>query len=492
MNRRDRQRQKKKKDRQERLRQEKRVQHQQPSLPRPKEGDDAGFVVQEPAGPYPPVMPSRFNMERTQHDLARAIEERGIQSDEELHQFLEEYNRGQGPRWIPGDPGRADVGSKAQELAYQAMEAQDLEESARLARAALYLDPECVDALATLAGVTAGSNTELIAGLQEAVALGERALGAEFFEANRGRFWGIVQTRPYMRTRTHLAELLRLAGRLPEAIAHYEAMLELNPNDNPGNRDPLLGCYLAAGNLEGARRLFEKYGASGMAVFTWGRVLERYLSGDLAGAAAALTKARAANAHVEPYLTGARPMPAERPDYYQPGKASEAIRVVDFLLAAWRRHPAALHWLRTGKAPDGSGEAAPPSPALTNYFVGPPAQAWLDALLAGTDTNPIVRALEVDLVPAELLLRDSVCCEVLVAAELVAAARGRPSRHLPPRVRDWLVAQDLTVSPGVVQLAREAVGRVGRHSELRQLWDTVRLAPEWLRGVEDLQQRLQG
>jgi tetratricopeptide (TPR) repeat protein len=229
------------------------------------------------------------------------------------------------------------------------MEHPDPAESARLAREALRLDPECVDALATLAGATASSPDELIARLEETVAVGERAMGTEFFTANRGRFWGIVQTRPYMRTRGHLAELLRETGRLSEAIGHFEAMLELNPNDNQGNRDPLLGCYLAAGNLEGARRLLEQYGEGGLAVFAWGRVLERYLADDLEGATAALEAARKQNRHVEAFLTGRRPVPDERPAYYQPGKESEAVRVADFLLPAWERHPAALAWLRSGR-----------------------------------------------------------------------------------------------------------------------------------------------
>ncbi len=139
---------------------------------------------------------------------------------------------------------------------------------------------------------------------------------------------------------------MRQNARLAEAIGHFEAMLELNPNDNQGNRDPLLGCYLAAGNLEGARRLLKDYGGAGLAVFAWGRVLERYLSNDPAGAAAALKEARKKNRHVEAFLTGARSLPEEREPYYQPGHESEAILAADFLLPAWRRHPDVVAWLR--------------------------------------------------------------------------------------------------------------------------------------------------
>ena len=129
---------------------------------------------------------------------------------------------------------------------------------------------------------------------------------------------------------------------------------------------------------------------------------------------------------------------------------------------------------------------------LDNFFKGEPARQWLDALLAGTDTFSIVKTLEpAEYVPGHLLLKASVCCEILVAAELVAAGRGRPSRHLPAPVAVWLLERDVFFSPGVVAMAAAAVRRVGEFSELRQLWDTVRLAPEWLHGVEALIGRLQ-
>jgi Domain of unknown function (DUF4259) len=134
----------------------------------------------------------------------------------------------------------------------------------------------------------------------------------------------------------------------------------------------------------------------------------------------------------------------------------------------------------------------PPEAPLDNFFLGEPAHKWLDALLAGTDTMPIVRALEpADYVPADLLLKAAVCCEILVAAELVAAGRGRPSRHLPAAVAAWLLERDILFSPGVVAMATRAVRRVGEFSELRHLWDTVRRGSEWLRGVEGLIGRLE-
>ena len=77
------------------------------------------------------------------------------------------------------------------------------------------------------------------------------------------------------------------AGLHLDAIHVYERMLQLNPNDNQGVRDPLLGLYLTAGDLKGAGALLNKYENDALANFAWGRVLERFLSDDHAGAKAA-------------------------------------------------------------------------------------------------------------------------------------------------------------------------------------------------------------
>ena len=160
------------------------------------------------------------------------------------------------------------------------------------ARRALAIDPDCVDALVVLTSLEADSPKKAIEGLQKAVAAGERSLGARFFKENEGHFWGILETRPYMRARQELADLLRGVGCLQDAISHYAAMLVLNPNDNQGVRYLLLGAYLTIGDLESSRSLFRDFEDDVMATFAWGEVLERFLSGDLEGAAAALNSAR--------------------------------------------------------------------------------------------------------------------------------------------------------------------------------------------------------
>jgi tetratricopeptide (TPR) repeat protein len=75
-----------------------------------------------------------------------------------------------------------------------------------------------------------GSN-EAIDLYRQGVAAGEKALGKRAFRDDVGHFWGLMAP-PYMRARQGLAEALWKYGERDEAVAHYQDMLRLNPNDN--------------------------------------------------------------------------------------------------------------------------------------------------------------------------------------------------------------------------------------------------------------------
>lgn len=211
---------------------------------------------------------------------------------------------------------------------------------------AVRLNPACLDARVLLAISAGGPPGELIEELQTIVAVGEADFGPEFFKQNRGEFWGLIETRPYMRARHHLASELYKAGRIAEAIQHYEEMLQLNPSDNQGLRYSLLGHYLEVDDLDSARHVLQTYGDEPFAMFLWARVLERYLSGDLFGAVEALQQARRQNPHVEPFLVGKAKLPKNRPDYYGIGDATEAMTCMDVIGPAWKKHREAIQWLK--------------------------------------------------------------------------------------------------------------------------------------------------
>jgi tetratricopeptide (TPR) repeat protein len=236
---------------------------------------------------------------------------------------------------------------RAQELVYDAMEAATPQRRFDLALAALELDPEHPDALLMALEATEFDGEELIDVLHGIVAVAAQRLGKKAFKEFVPHFWGVLDTRPYMRARFQLTEALREAGQVEEAIEEYEEMLLLNENDNLGVRYHLLPCLLALGRLDEARKLLKRHAGEGEwnAAFAWGRVLERLLSGDGPGASKALAAARKQNPHVEVYLNGQRKLPKNLPDSYSVGSKEEALCYAGPLLTAWARHVGARAWL---------------------------------------------------------------------------------------------------------------------------------------------------
>jgi tetratricopeptide (TPR) repeat protein len=287
-----------------------------------------------------------FSAEQALRELHEAMEGRDFSSQGELEAFLHAFNQrslsAPDKSKTPRDPKH-----EAQDLAYQAMETPDPVRSAKLCEKAIELDPHCVDALMHLTRLSCEDGDEMIESMRMVVDIGERGLGGKtYFDENAGHFWGLMETRPYMRARAYLAQLLLEAGRNGEAIGHYEEMLRLNPNDNQGLRYPLLGLYLCAGSTDHVRRLFREFEDEGSAVFAWALVLERHLSGDESGADEALKEARKGNRHVEKYLAGKKAIPRQLPAFYGVGDENEAVMCADAIGDAWKQNPEAVEWLK--------------------------------------------------------------------------------------------------------------------------------------------------
>lgn len=281
-------------------------------------------------------------MERSHRAIQKLMEGQNFKSVEDMNNFLRENLTG---RVLEDDaPPASDPKERAQELAYEAMDADAADESLRLAREALEFDPDNVDALLVQLQHTVREDEEQVTELRSIVAAGERSLGADFLAENKGRFWGILETRPYMRARAELAEVLRYLDRHDEAIAEYEALLELNPNDNQGVREPLLGLYLLTGRLETARSLLAQFESDILAGMLWGAVFLHYLAGDRGKAIAAFRRARKYNRHMVPILTGRRSMP-DVGDAYRLGSEEEAAQTISYLGEVAVKHPDAVRWM---------------------------------------------------------------------------------------------------------------------------------------------------
>ena len=241
---------------------------------------------------------------------------------------------------------------ESMDLYFEALDARSEEDQFEMVHRAFQLDPGNIDAILLLLGYLPMSPDDEIELLRKTVALGEHQLGEKLFQDCAGHFWGIFETRPYMRAREQLAASLRDFGELEAAIREWQAMLELNPFDNQGIRHSLLPALLTAGDIKAAAALQEKYeDARYNTVFAWCRVLERFLSGDPEGADEALAHARRQNPNTEFWLRGRRKLPNEIPDMYSPGSREEALFFAQDLREAWEAHPEARAWLLKQKSP---------------------------------------------------------------------------------------------------------------------------------------------
>lgn len=239
---------------------------------------------------------------------------------------------------------------EAQELTYDAWDATSPKRRAELATQALARHPWCGDAYVILA-MTAPPNSDIAIHLWHlAVAAGEFALkselGEDAFETYAGEFWGLFETRPYMRARVGLSNALWQFGEREAAVAIDLDLLRLNPNDNQGARYVVADRLLVLGRDQDLERLFAAYPDEACAFLCYSRALWSFRrEGDTERSRERLADAMAVNPHVPKYLLGLKPMPRSEREYYEPGKDSEALSYVERGVEAWRSVPGSLAWL---------------------------------------------------------------------------------------------------------------------------------------------------
>jgi tetratricopeptide (TPR) repeat protein len=244
---------------------------------------------------------------------------------------------------IYADPTVAD----AQELMYEAWEETTPARRTSLAKKALKLSADCADAYVLLAE-EAKTKQQALELYQKGVEAGRRALGTKFFAdtENIGHFWGIIETRPFMRAVEGLATTLWDLGRLDEAQTQYRELLRLNPGDNQGIRYSLLTLLLELDQVDEAGTLLKEFEGDWSADWAYSEALLAFRKyGSSRQAQAALKRALKVNRHVPDYLTGKKRVPLDYPPYVTMGGEDEAIQYAKQHLNFWRKTPGAVAWL---------------------------------------------------------------------------------------------------------------------------------------------------
>jgi tetratricopeptide (TPR) repeat protein len=295
-----------------------------PGVLEPDEEDEPGF--------------SWSSRERSMREISRLLEEQEFANVEEANQFLARVLEEGLPRREPETPRE-----QAEDLLERASRARG-RRAVVLARQALEVWPDCADAYSLLASRAPDPEAAVDLYLQ-ALAAAERAMEPGIFE-QAGSFWGLIETRPFMRALSGLAEAFIALGRLGEAAKQFKEMLRLNPNDNQGARESLVNVLIVLDRDEEAVELLGRYEEDRTALMAFPRALLQFRrEGDSLEARRLLKLALKANRFVSGMLLRTRRVPPPS-SLYSMGSEEEAGLYVLLSMDTWRKTPGALDWLR--------------------------------------------------------------------------------------------------------------------------------------------------
>ncbi|MBQ9564917.1 MAG: hypothetical protein IJU98_04955 [Synergistaceae bacterium] len=180
-------------------------------------------------------------------------DEKGLEAM--IHRFMEEKNAG-------ADFGAANPGPEtADDYLELAMEAATKKKRLAYLDKALALDPDNLDAGKMKAELTVKSHFELLEKLLPLLEKGDQQMKKEgfFTKEFKGSFWGIVETRPYMRLRHAVMRSMTKCGMFRRAAKECEEMLALCEGDNLGVRYDLMHLYAMLEEEKPAKALMKKY-----------------------------------------------------------------------------------------------------------------------------------------------------------------------------------------------------------------------------------------
>lgn len=264
----------------------------------------------------------------------------------EMNSYIEEYGMGGETDELLMLNGPGTSKDKAKALLSKAMEVSSSKRRVHLAETALEMYPDSSDANLILAEESDNEH-DARSYLKEGIAAGKRELGELFFEENKGDFWGLHETRPYIRICKSYAESCWFGGDAKEAAQILEHILELNTEDNTGARYLLAAVYLYSNQLEQAEQLLEKYEKGDAATaFAYDKIILEYKKNGITSQLKMLYRvARGVNKHVPDYLLGLKRLPHNLPDFVGMGDSDEAIEYVIMHSRLWASAPDLLKWM---------------------------------------------------------------------------------------------------------------------------------------------------
>lgn len=264
-----------------------------------------------------------------------------FKNEKELQAFLETFN-GKSLDDLP--IMNLTPEEQAEDLVFEAYELPVAKAKKNIEKA-LELNPNCIEAYEYLASREKKAEKAL-AFLEKGIVIGREKFGGKFLKENKGVFWGIHETRPFMRCLFQKAEMLVLKEKTAEGAAIMEEILELNERDNQGVRFHLLSALLTLDEIEKFKKydkLFAEETNSTQMLYP--RALFAFKTeGDSTNARKMLKKAFKENPFVVQFLLDDN-FNFQVVGSYSPGSPEEANVYVEHGLIPWYKTENAMEWM---------------------------------------------------------------------------------------------------------------------------------------------------
>ncbi len=235
--------------------------------------------------------------------------------------------------------------AKMDQATVEAIKAFRLHKSASIAevRQILKKQPDCVEALICLAGWEE-NQSKRISQLEHALDMAEESLDLDEID-KQGIWWGAHRTRPYMRAMNLLAHELYEAGDEEGSREILWELIEMNKNDNQGNRQILLEVCVVKKKWIEVRKLLSLYPDDQSLPFVYALPIYLYYTqGKKSKSKKALIKAYRRNKYPLRLIAGVEEYPELQP-YFKRGDKNEATEVIPFLSVCLQKDKKLMQWI---------------------------------------------------------------------------------------------------------------------------------------------------
>jgi tetratricopeptide (TPR) repeat protein len=279
--------------------------------------------------------------EKAMIDLQRLLATQDFKSEKELKDFMNSIVGNQ----IPSFPEETLTNEeKAIDLVLEAYN-QEPQIGLEYIADALELDTDCIEAYEFL-GCCYDFPAIATAFFEKGIQIGRKKFGGEYLRNNKGHFWGLHETRAFMRCLQFYSDCLYQTNKVHDSIEVLEELIELNPNDNQGVRDQLLLYSIEVGDKAKFIKYQKKFKNDFMTFAAFNKALFAFINeGESKSAERLLTNAISINKHVAKKLLSKQDV-IYNSDGYILGSEDEADYYASQAKKIWKSNPEALNWLK--------------------------------------------------------------------------------------------------------------------------------------------------